>query len=66
VYAFGIVLFQLISGRKVLEEREGQCTHILQWVFFSVHSSNFSQTVYNRLASFIFLHLYNFSGRAFG
>lgn len=31
VYAFGIVLFQLISGRKVLEECEGQCTHILQW-----------------------------------
>jgi len=31
VYAFGIVLFQLISGRKVLEEREGQCAHILQW-----------------------------------
>ncbi|CAO2167263.1 unnamed protein product [Urochloa humidicola] len=31
VYAFGIVLFQLISGRKVLDEYEGQCTHILQW-----------------------------------
>nr|CAB3479030.1 unnamed protein product [Digitaria exilis] len=31
VYAFGIVLFQLISGRKVLNEYEGQCTHILQW-----------------------------------
>ncbi|CAM0883936.1 unnamed protein product [Alopecurus aequalis] len=31
VYAFGIVLFQLISGRKVLDEREGQCSHILQW-----------------------------------
>ncbi|PUZ53656.1 hypothetical protein GQ55_5G068800 [Panicum hallii var. hallii] len=31
VYAFGIVLFQLISGRKVLDEYEGQSTHILQW-----------------------------------
>ncbi|XP_062227609.1 inactive protein kinase SELMODRAFT_444075-like [Phragmites australis] len=31
VYAFGIVLFQLISGRKVLDECEGQCAHILQW-----------------------------------
>jgi interleukin-1 receptor-associated kinase 1 len=41
VYAFGIVLFQLISGRKVLEEREGQCAHILQWVLLSVHSSFF-------------------------
>ncbi|KAL6840217.1 hypothetical protein ACP4OV_030027 [Aristida adscensionis] len=31
VYAFGIVLFQLISGRKVLDECGGQFTHILQW-----------------------------------
>ncbi|KAK3162648.1 hypothetical protein QOZ80_1BG0091970 [Eleusine coracana subsp. coracana] len=31
VYAFGIVLFQLISGRKVLDECGGQRTHILQW-----------------------------------
>jgi serine/threonine protein kinase len=43
VYAFGIVLFQLISGKKVLDEYEGQCTHILQWVFFlwHVHLVNF-------------------------
>ncbi|TVU36288.1 hypothetical protein EJB05_18218, partial [Eragrostis curvula] len=31
VYAFGIVLFQLISGRKVLDECGGQSTHILNW-----------------------------------
>ncbi|CAL4960138.1 unnamed protein product [Urochloa decumbens] len=31
VFAFGILLFQLISGRKVLDEHGGQCTHILQW-----------------------------------
>jgi len=39
VYAFGIVLFQLISGRKVLDEHGGQCTHILQWVLFWVNSA---------------------------
>ena len=32
VYAFGIVLFQLISGGKVLDENRGQCHHLLQWV----------------------------------
>ncbi|XP_020097901.1 probable serine/threonine-protein kinase PBL5 isoform X1 [Ananas comosus] len=31
VYAFGIVLFQLISGKRVLDEQEGQSHHILQW-----------------------------------
>ncbi|XP_072998496.1 probable serine/threonine-protein kinase PBL23 isoform X2 [Typha latifolia] len=31
VYAFGIVLFQLISGRKVLDDHGGQCQHLLQW-----------------------------------
>ncbi|TKW18078.1 hypothetical protein SEVIR_5G409200v4 [Setaria viridis] len=31
VFAFGILLFQLISGRKVLEEHGRWCTHILQW-----------------------------------
>ncbi|KAL6614063.1 hypothetical protein ACP70R_036333 [Stipagrostis hirtigluma subsp. patula] len=31
VYAFGIVLFQLISGRKVLEDCGGQSAHILLW-----------------------------------
>ncbi|XBI30853.1 hypothetical protein VPH35_054508 [Triticum aestivum] len=64
VYAFGIVLFQLISGRKVLEEHEGQCTHILQWVFFFVDF--FSQLAYSILAPFIFAYLCKFSGRAFG
>ncbi|PWZ33235.1 Proline-rich receptor-like protein kinase PERK13 [Zea mays] len=39
VYAFGIVLFQLISGRKVLDDHGGQCTHILQWVLFIVNSA---------------------------
>ena len=33
VLAFGILLFQLISGRKVLDEHKGRGTHILQWVF---------------------------------
>ncbi|PUZ53654.1 hypothetical protein GQ55_5G068700 [Panicum hallii var. hallii] len=31
VFAFGILLFQLISGRNVLDEHNGQCTHTLQW-----------------------------------
>uniref|UniRef100_A0A804N9W5 non-specific serine/threonine protein kinase n=1 Tax=Zea mays TaxID=4577 RepID=A0A804N9W5_MAIZE len=42
VYAFGIVLFQLISGRKVLDDHGGQCTHILQWSHWSkaLHFTN--------------------------
>ncbi|XP_039121927.1 cold-responsive protein kinase 1-like [Dioscorea cayenensis subsp. rotundata] len=31
VYAYGIVLFQLISGRRVLDDKKGQSQHILQW-----------------------------------
>jgi serine/threonine protein kinase len=54
VYAFGIVLFQLISGRKVLDECGGQCTHILQWVFTLVDPSYcFCQPTYSRPAPFI-------------
>lgn len=33
VYAFGIVLFQLISGRRVLDEQNGQRQHLLEWVW---------------------------------
>ncbi|CAL9763524.1 unnamed protein product [Musa acuminata subsp. burmannicoides] len=32
VYAFGIILFQLISGRRVLDEANGHHQHLLQWV----------------------------------
>lgn len=36
VYAFGIVLLQLISGRKVISEQEaGQNQSLLQWVDYS-------------------------------
>ncbi|TVU36289.1 hypothetical protein EJB05_18219, partial [Eragrostis curvula] len=31
VYAFGVLLFQLISGRKVLDDDGTNCTHILTW-----------------------------------
>ncbi|ONK73272.1 uncharacterized protein A4U43_C04F29210 [Asparagus officinalis] len=31
VYAFGIVLFQLISGGMVRDENRRECQHILQW-----------------------------------
>lgn len=31
VYAFGVVLFQLISGRKVLYENSEEFHHLLQW-----------------------------------
>lgn len=33
VYAFGIVLFQLISGRRVVDEQNGQYQHLLKWVW---------------------------------
>lgn len=36
VYAYGIVLFQLISGRRVLDDKKGQSQHILQWVYESI------------------------------
>lgn len=36
VYAFGIVLLQLISGRRVFNEKEdGQHQSLLQWVDYS-------------------------------
>lgn len=50
VYAFGIVLFQLISGRKVLEEREGQCAHILQWAEPLVESLALHDLIDERIA----------------
>ncbi|XP_044337551.1 inactive protein kinase SELMODRAFT_444075 [Triticum aestivum] len=50
VYAFGIVLFQLISGRKVLEEHEGQCTHILQWAEPLVESLALHDLIDERIA----------------
>nr|CAB3475005.1 unnamed protein product [Digitaria exilis] len=37
VFRFGVLLFQLISGREVFFDDHGQqCIHILQWVFFLV------------------------------
>lgn len=32
VYSFGVLLFQLISGRPVIDEDNGHSQHILQWV----------------------------------
>ncbi|BAD81687.1 putative dual-specific kinase DSK1 [Oryza sativa Japonica Group] len=50
VYAFGIVLFQLISGRKVLDECGGQCTHILQWAEPLVESLALHELIDERIA----------------
>uniref|UniRef100_J3L6G5 non-specific serine/threonine protein kinase n=2 Tax=Oryza brachyantha TaxID=4533 RepID=J3L6G5_ORYBR len=50
VYAFGIVLFQLISGRRVLDERGGQCTHILQWAEPLVESLALHELIDERIA----------------
>ncbi|KAM0946375.1 putative protein kinase RLK-Pelle-RLCK-VI family [Dioscorea sansibarensis] len=36
VYAYGIVLFQLISGQRVLDDKRGQSQHLLQWVYESI------------------------------
>ncbi|XP_066315506.1 inactive protein kinase SELMODRAFT_444075-like [Miscanthus floridulus] len=49
VYAFGIVLFQLISGRKVLDEHGGQCTHILQWAEPLVESLALHELIDDRI-----------------
>lgn len=50
VYAFGILLFQLISGHKVLDERGGQCTHILQWAEPLVESLALHELIDERIA----------------
>ncbi|XP_062207670.1 probable serine/threonine-protein kinase PBL18 [Phragmites australis] len=49
VYAFGIVLFQLISGRKVLDEFGGHCTHILQWAEPLVESLALHELIDDRI-----------------
>lgn len=49
VYAFGIVLFQLISGRKVLDDHGGQCTHILQWAEPLVESLALHELIDDRI-----------------
>lgn len=49
VYAFGIVLFQLISGRKVLDEYGGQSTPILQWAEPLVESLALHELIDDRI-----------------
>ncbi|KAJ1286516.1 hypothetical protein BS78_03G358300 [Paspalum vaginatum] len=49
VYAFGIVLFQLISGRKVLDDHGGQSTHILQWAEPLIESLALHQLIDDRI-----------------
>ncbi|CAO2196718.1 unnamed protein product [Urochloa humidicola] len=49
VFAFGVLLFQLISGRKVLDEHGGQCTHILQWAEPLVETLALNELVDDRI-----------------
>ncbi|CAO2167264.1 unnamed protein product [Urochloa humidicola] len=49
VFAFGVLLFQLISGRKVLDEHGGQYTHILQWAEPLVETLALNELVDDRI-----------------
>ncbi|OEL13549.1 hypothetical protein BAE44_0025431 [Dichanthelium oligosanthes] len=49
VFAFGIILFQLISGRKVLDDHGGECSHIMQWAEPLVESLALDELIDDRI-----------------
>jgi serine/threonine protein kinase len=49
IYSFGIILFELITGRKALERASGENTHILQWVLPIVKRGDIQNIVDTRL-----------------
>ncbi|WOL12313.1 calcium/calmodulin-regulated receptor-like kinase 1 isoform X5 [Canna indica] len=66
VYAFGVVLFQLISGRKVVDEENGHPQHLLQWAEPLVESLALHQLIDPRLGeSYDTYELYHLARAAF-
>ncbi|URE09758.1 STYKc [Musa troglodytarum] len=66
VYAFGIVLFQLISGRRVLDEENGHPQHLLQWVEPLVENLALHELIDPRLGeSYDIYELYHLARAAF-
>jgi serine/threonine protein kinase len=49
IYSFGIILFELITGRKALERASGENLHILQWVLPTVKRGDIQNVVDPRL-----------------
>ncbi|WJX86271.1 hypothetical protein P8452_68604 [Trifolium repens] len=49
IYSFGIILFELITGRKALERASGENIHILQWVLPTVKRGDIQNVVDPRL-----------------
>ncbi|RWW31530.1 hypothetical protein GW17_00003842 [Ensete ventricosum] len=66
VYAFGIVLFQLISGRRVLDDANGNPQHLLQWVEPLVENLALHELIDPRLGeSYDIYELYHLARAAF-
>nr|XP_018682589.1 PREDICTED: calcium/calmodulin-regulated receptor-like kinase 1 isoform X6 [Musa acuminata subsp. malaccensis] len=66
VYAFGIILFQLISGRGVLDEANGHHQHLLQWVEPLVENLALHELIDPRLGeSYDIYELYHLARAAF-
>ncbi|XP_065043791.1 probable serine/threonine-protein kinase At1g01540 isoform X2 [Musa acuminata AAA Group] len=66
VYAFGIILFQLISGRRVLDEANGHHQHLLQWVEPLVENLALHELIDPRLGeSYDIYELYHLARAAF-
>jgi len=49
VYSFGIILFELITGKKALVRASGENIHILQWVIPLVEGGDIQNIVDTRL-----------------
>jgi serine/threonine protein kinase len=49
IYSFGIILFELITGKKALVRASGENTHILQWVLPIIKRGDIRNIVDTRL-----------------
>jgi len=49
IYSFGIILFELITGKKALVRASGENIHILQWVIPIVKAGDIQNIVDTRL-----------------
>ncbi|XP_008810901.1 probable serine/threonine-protein kinase PBL16 [Phoenix dactylifera] len=66
VYAFGIVLFQLISGRRVVDEQNGHSQHLLKWAGPLVESLALHELIDPRVGeSYDTYELYHLARAAF-
>jgi hypothetical protein len=57
VYAFGVVLLELLMGRKPVEKMsQTQCQSIVTWVWCTIYFEHINCTIFSKelLSSFIF------------